>query len=209
MRDAPDVVAPQPTPVVVPTEAVIEAAVVRQKRSWRSVLGILVTVGALGALSAAFLFFPIDYERLGAWGYLGVFAVVFVATASFILPIPYLLIVARAGVFYNPWLVALTAGAAATLGEMTGYLVGISGSALIPHGRWYDKARDWVCTYGFWCIAFFSCVPNPFFDAVGFAAGALRYSVWRFALACLLGKTIKFGIAALIGEQARIHGWLD
>ena len=53
-------------------------------------------------MSGLFLFFPIDWETVGAWGYLGVFFVTFVATASFILPIPYLLIVARAGMYLNP-----------------------------------------------------------------------------------------------------------
>ena len=179
-------------------------------RTWRSIAGIVLRVAGLAALSGLFLLFPVDYQRVGSWGYLGVFGVVFVATASFVLPIPYLLIVARAATFLDPWLVALVAGLAAMLGELTGYLVGISGSGLVPHAnRYYQKAREWICTYGFWCIAFFSCVPNPFFDAVGAAAGVLRYSVWKFALACFVGKTIKFLIAALVGDQAATHGWLD
>ena len=51
-------------------------------------------------------------------------------------------------------------------------------------------------------------MPNPFFDAIGAAAGVLRYSIWKFALACFIGKTIKFLIAALVGDQAATHGWL-
>src|SRR5437016_5601265 len=70
-----------------------------QRRSlWKMVL----TIIALGAMSGLFLFFPIDWDSIGNWGYLGVFLVTFIATASFILPIPYLLIVARAGMFLNP-----------------------------------------------------------------------------------------------------------
>ena len=190
----------------------VPASVLEEKkpRTWRSIAGIVLMIGALAALSGLFLLFPVDYNRLGNWGYLGVFGVVFVATASFILPIPYLLIVARAATHLNPWLVAGVSGLAGMLGEMTGYIVGISGSALVPHNnKWYQKSREWICTYGFWCIAFFSCVPNPFFDAIGAAAGVLRYAVWRFALACFLGKTIKFLIAALVGDQIRVHGWLD
>ena len=176
------------------------------------VLGNIVVgvIGAvLGGLSALFLLVPIDYQQVGRWGYLGVSAVVFVATASFVLPIPYLLIVARAGTFLDPWLLAAVAGLAATLGEMTGYLVGIGGSGLIARGRWYERSRGWICDYGFWCIAFFAGVPNPFFDAIGFAAGVLRYSPWKFAAACFVGKAAKFLVAALIGEQAHGHGWLD
>ena len=68
----------------------------------RSIWKIVLTLGALGAMSGLFLFFPIDWETVGAWGYVGIFFVTFVATASFILPIPYLLIVARAGMYLNP-----------------------------------------------------------------------------------------------------------
>jgi membrane protein YqaA with SNARE-associated domain len=199
-----------PTSDPAPATAVPEPTPVREQRKWRSILGVLLMLAALTAVSGLFLFFPVDYEWIGStWGYAGVFAVVFVTTASFVLPIPYLLIVARAGTFLDPWLVAAVAGAAGALGELTGYLVGVGGSCLVQRGRWYDRSRAWICTYGFWCIAFFSCVPNPFFDALGAAAGVLRYSAWRFAVACFIGKAVKFLIAALIGAQAHTFGWLD
>jgi membrane protein YqaA with SNARE-associated domain len=178
------------------------------RRTWQSILGMALGLLVLGGLSAAFLFYPIDWQVVGRWGYPGLFAVVLVATASIALPIPYLLIVARAGTHLDPTMIALVAGVAATLGEMTGYLIGISGSRVIPHGRMYERARSWICGYGFWCIAFFSCVPNPVFDAVGIAAGALGYSPWKFAIACFIGKAIRFFIAALIGVQAVEHGWM-
>ena len=177
-------------------------------RTRRAIAKVILTFGALAAMSALFLFFPIDYEQIGNWGYLGVFVVVFVATASFILPIPYLLIVARAGIFLDPWLVGAVAGVAAAIGELTGYWVGINGRDLIARGKWFDKAEYWLRTYGFWCITFFSFVPNPFFDAIGFAAGVLRYSIARFALACFIGKSLKFLMAAMGGDLAHVLGWL-
>ena len=182
---------------------------IQEARRRHSYLQVALTLGVLGAMSALFLLVPIDYEAVGGWGYLGVFVVVFIATASFILPIPYLLIVARAGIFLDPWLVGIVAGVAATLGEMTGYLVGISGRNFIARGKWYDKAEGWLRRYGFGCIAFFSFIPNPFFDAIGFAAGVMRYAVWRFALACFVGKSLKFLLAALAGDQAHLFGFLD
>lgn len=180
-----------------------------ERRTWRSVLGIVLGLLVLGGLSAAFILYPINWQVVGRWGYLGVSAVVFVATASVALPIPYLLIVARAGTYLDPVMIGLVAGVAGMLGEMTGYLIGISGSRIVPHGKWYDRARGWICNYGFWCIAFFACIPNPFFDAIGLAAGTLRYSWWRFGLSCFLGKAIKFFIAAWIGVEALQHGWID
>ncbi len=176
-------------------------------RRLTSDLGVVAGVAVLGGLSAAFLHYPIDWQAIGSWGYLGVFGVVFVATASVALPIPYLLVVAQAGSFLNPFLIAVVAGLAGMLGELAGYLIGVGGSGLLPHGRWYERARHWICNYGFWTVAFFACVPNPFFDAMGLMAGTLRYSWWRFAVACFLGKAVKFLVAALIGIEIAQHGW--
>jgi membrane protein YqaA with SNARE-associated domain len=162
----------------------------------RSIWKMLLTIVALGAMSGLFLFFPIDWESVGNWGYLGVFLVTFIATASFILPIPYLLIVARAGMFLNPLVVTLVAGLAGALGETTGYIIGASGRDLFPQGKLFEKANHWMVTYGFWCVAFFAFVPNPIFDAIGFAAGVLRYPIWKFVLAVFLGKSLKFLMAA-------------
>ncbi|MCC6175358.1 MAG: VTT domain-containing protein [Chloroflexi bacterium] len=174
-----------------------------RRKAWA---GIIAGALILGALSLAFLFLPINWHAIGRWGYLGIFAVVFVATASVAVPIPYLLVVARAGTVLDPLTIALVAGVAGTLGEMLGYIIGAGGGRLIAHGRWYTRAHNWLSTYGFWCIAVFALVPNPFFDAVGLAAGTLGYSWKRFALACFLGKTIKFLVAALVGVEIATHG---
>jgi membrane protein YqaA with SNARE-associated domain len=170
----------------------------------RSVWKVILTLGGLAAMSGLFLFFPIDWEKVGAWGYVGVFIVTFIATASFILPIPYLLIVARAGIYLDPLLLTTVAGLAGALGELTGYVIGVTGRDLIARGKWYDKANHLMVTYGFWCVAFFAFVPNPFFDAIGFAAGVLRYPLWKFVLACFLGKSLKFWFAA---ESHLVVAW--
>ena len=41
-----------------------------------------------------------------------------------------------------------------------------------------------------------SLIPNPIFDLVGVAAGALRYPIWRFLIAVWAGKILKFSIFA-------------
>src|SRR5687767_4431410 len=180
--------------VTPPTDAA--AAAHDEKPERRSLWKLLLTMAALAAMSGLFLFFPIDWDKVGNWGYLGVFLVTFIATASFILPIPYLLIVARAGMYLDPMMVTLVAGLAGALGELTGYIIGATGRDLIARGKWYDKANHWMVSYGFWCVAFFAFVPNPVFDAIGFAAGVLRYPLWKFILACFLGKSLKFLLAA-------------
>jgi membrane protein YqaA with SNARE-associated domain len=37
-----------------------------------------------------------------------------------------------------------------------------------------------------------AAIPNPLFDVAGVAAGALRYPVWGFLVAVLVGKLVKF-----------------
>ena len=190
-------------------EATAVPLVTPARRTWTSMIGLVLGVLVLAGLSAAFLIYPIDWDAIGRWGYLGVFGIVLIATASVAVPIPYLLIVARAGTFLDPVGIALVAGLAGMLGELTGYLVGISGSRVIPQGKWYDRAHYWIENYGFWFIAFFACIPNPLFDAIGLAAGTLRYSWWRFVLSCFLGKAVKFFIAAWIGAEFLRRGWLQ
>ncbi len=160
----------------------------------------LVLLGVL-LLSGALFFVPIDYKAFGNYGYLGVFVITLVATGALVLPVPYLAVILIAGSFLNPGLVALTAGAGAALGEMTGYLVGCTGSALIPRNRWYRLVERGVTRFAWPVIFVAAVVPNPFFDAVGIVAGATRLPVWQFLLACFLGKTIRFWLLAIAGDS--------
>ncbi len=152
-------------------------------------------------LSGALLFVPLDYQAFGNYGYLGVFVVTLLATGALVLPVPYLALIVVAGSFLNPVLVALVAGLAAALGELTGYLVGYTGRSLIPHNRWYRLLERGVTRFGGPVIFVASVVPNPFFDAVGIIAGATRLPVWLFILVCFLGKTIRFWLLAFAGNS--------
>jgi len=176
------------------------------KRYWRTTvhycrprIGPALGLLAVLLVSVALLFVPIDYKALGNYGYLGVFLVTLLATAAIVLPVPYLALIVVAGSFLNPYAVALVAGVAAALGELTGYLVGYTGRSLVPQNRWYRLLERSVRRFGGPVIFVAAVVPNPFFDAVGIVAGATRLPVWLFLLACFLGKTIRFVLLALLG----------
>jgi membrane protein YqaA with SNARE-associated domain len=162
---------------------------------------VLATLLLVGGLSAAALLVPIDYDLLGTYGYPGVFAVTLITTGALVLPVPYLAVIFRAASVLDPLTVALVAGVAAAIGELTGYLLGASGRQLLKPGRAQRIADDWMRRYGFISVVVLSLLPNPFFDAVGVSAGALRYPAWRFALACFLGKTGKFLVVAYFGAH--------
>jgi membrane protein YqaA with SNARE-associated domain len=167
------------------------------------ILPALLLVGVL-VLSAALVFVPIDWKMFGVYGgYLGIFLVTLLATGAIILPVPYLGLIVNAGAspYLNPLLVALIAGVAAALGEMTGYLVGYTGRALLPRNRWFDAVHRGVTRFGGPVIFLAAAIPNPFFDAVGIVAGATRLSVWLFLGACFLGKTIRFFLLVKLGQS--------
>jgi membrane protein YqaA with SNARE-associated domain len=168
---------------------------------YRAILRVSVVALVILSISAAILAAPIDYEALGNYSYLGVFLVTLITTGGLVLPVPYLAVILKAGTFLNPVAVALVAGVAASIGELTGYLLGCSGRELVNSGRWEQAVERWMQRHGFASIALFALIPNPAFDAAGIAAGALRYSVWRFVLACFVGKTAKFVLVALFGSS--------
>lgn len=170
--------------------------------SSRAVIRAAAILLAVAAISAVVLLLPSElYESLGNYGYLGVFGITLITTGAFVLPVPYLAIIYRAAAFLDPVAVALVAGVAAAIGELTGYLLGFGSRDLIGRIRWERAAERWMQRHGFLTVTILAFIPNPVFDAAGIAAGALRYPAWRFALACFLGKTLKFLLIALVGAH--------
>lgn len=143
-----------------------------------------------------------DPEAVQRYGYLGIFVTTLIATGGIVLPVPYLLAVAAAGMVLNPLLVGLVAGLASALGELTGYLVGFAGLPIVRRSRWRASIERWVERRGFWAIFMLSVAPNPLFDAAGIAAGSLGMGIWSFLLACFLGKTLRLTFIAWLASRA-------
>ena len=136
-----------------------------------------------------------DQFTLDHAGYGGVALSSLVASAGFILPVPALGAVCAAVVppfQLNPLFIGLIAGGAEALGELTGYFLGYSGRAVISQSRIYHRLEGWMERRGGMLLFLVSIVPNPIFDVIGVAAGALRYPLWRFFVVVWAGKTIKF-----------------
>ena len=167
----------------------------------RSLLGLAAIVG----LSALIVVLPVDYRAMGSYGYLGVFIVTLISTASLVLPVPYLATIVVAGSFLDPKLVALVAGFAAAIGELTGYALGYTGRGLLPDNRYIATIQTAMRRWGGLVIFGAAVIPNPFFDAVGMVAGATRMPVWLFVVAAFLGKTLRFWLFAMMG-LAFLHG---
>jgi membrane protein DedA with SNARE-associated domain len=103
------------------------------------------------------------------------------------------------GSIFNPLGVALAAGAGGALGELSGYLAGFSGQAVVERTDIYERINPWVQKYGVFTILVLSAVPNPFFDVAGVAAGIAKMPIRRFLFACWIGQTIKMASFAYAG----------
>ena len=136
---------------------------------------------------------------LGAYGYPGLFLLNLLASATLILPAPGIALAFAAGSALNPLLVGLAVGTGSTLGELTGYIAGASGSVMIKNDPRYPPVHDAMAKYGLWIIILLSLVPNPIFDIAGIVAGAMRIPVWQFLVAAWIGKVIKATLIALAG----------
>jgi len=141
-------------------------------------------------------------EELEKYSYPGIFLLSFLAYATVILPAPGVAVVFSMGAVFNPWIVALVAGAGAALGELVGYLAGFSSQPVVERAPIYQKMVGWLKKYGPIAVLIFSAIPNPFFDLTGAAAGALKMPVKNFLFWTWIGETIKMLLFAYAGASS-------
>ena len=167
--------------------------------AWR----ILALVLAVGITLGIYLYRD-RVAQFASYGYLGLFVVSVVGNATILLPLPSLAATFVAGGILNPWLVALVSAAGMSIGELSGYLAGFGGTAIVESSNRerYRHLEDWMRRHGFVTIFVLGAIPNPFFDLAGVAAGILHFPLWYFLLACFLGKLVKAVVFAFAGAQS-------
>jgi uncharacterized membrane protein YdjX (TVP38/TMEM64 family) len=141
-------------------------------------------------------------EQLAIYGYPGIFVLSFMAYATVLLPAPGVAVVFTMGSIFNPIGVALAAGTGAALGELSGYLAGFSGQAVVERVEVYERLTRWMKKNGSLTVFLLAAIPNPFFDLAGLAAGSLKMPVVRFFIFCWMGEVVKMGIFAFAGASA-------
>jgi uncharacterized membrane protein YdjX (TVP38/TMEM64 family) len=145
-----------------------------------------------------------DFE---VYGYPGIFLISLIANSTIILPVPGVVFTSAMGAIFNPFWVALAAGTGAALGELSGYLAGYGGQAVIKDTERYRRLTYWMQKYGDITIFVLALVPNPAFDLAGIIAGALKLNAFRFLFWCWLGKLLKMLIFSYFGFQ--VLTWLQ
>jgi uncharacterized membrane protein YdjX (TVP38/TMEM64 family) len=141
-------------------------------------------------------------EQFQAFGYPGIFVIALLANATILLPAPGAAIIYAMGAVFNPWLVGLAAGCGGAIGELSGYLAGFSGQAMIERTDIYDRIKPWVDKYGGWAILVLSAIPNPLFDVAGVAAGIAKMPIQTFLFFVWIGQLIKMTMFALAGKYS-------
>ena len=156
-------------------------------------------------------------ELAQAWGYPGILLVNFIGAATIIFPLPAFAVVFLFGSILNPWLVGILAGIGATLGELTGYVLGKGGGYVLKkkqsrYSEWLERGKLWMGKYkAFPLIVLFAATPLPD-DVLGILLGAMKYDLRKFLAAMLIGKTAMNIALALggfygIGWVLSLFGW--
>jgi len=175
--------------------------IIKRWEYWIGVAGLVLTVGVVVAV---ILYFD-DIQALGGYGYLGAFLVGVFGGATYIASVPMTPVIFVLGTVlkpsFAPYLGPVFVGAAAGLGETIGaltiYMTGYGGGAAIASTTRakvraiYSRILGWMDRRGALVLFIFSAVINPFFYPVAFTAGATHYSLKKYILICIVGKTIK------------------
>jgi len=130
-------------------------------------------------------------ELVHNYGYLGVFIVTLLGNITIIIPIPFALVIYLCGSFLDPLILGLVAGVAATIGELSSYLVGRGGRRVIEdkYGNRLDSMRTLIDRYGMLLIFLTALLPIPD-DLLLIPLGMIKYNLWKLVAAMFIGKTI-------------------
>jgi uncharacterized membrane protein YdjX (TVP38/TMEM64 family) len=163
-----------------------------------NIIRVLILVGVI-ALTIVLVINREKIQELKAYGYPGIFLFSILANATIFVPVPGVVFTSAMGAVFNPLFVSVAAGAGAALGELSGYLAGFSGQAVVEGSERYQRVVRWMEKYGDITILVLAFIPNPLFDLAGIIAGILKMPIWKFLIYCVIGKILKMMMFAYSG----------
>jgi membrane protein YqaA with SNARE-associated domain len=142
-------------------------------------------------------------------GYEGAFIVALIGNSTILFPVPYMIITYilggvtnTSGYFvFDPWIVGIIAGLGATLGEMTGYLLGYGGGRMIDESQ-RDSFSEYIRRHPRatpLVIWFLAITPLPD-DVLIVPLGAAKYPWWKVVLPQIIGKSMFMIAVAFFGR---------
>ena len=174
----------------------------RPKTSLRTNLLRIISLLAVVGITVYIYSIRDHVEQFQQFGYAGIFLIALMANATVLLPAPGVAIIYAMGAVFNPLWVGLAAGTGGALGELSGYLAGFSGQAVVERTDIYNRFKPWVDKYGGWAILVLSAIPNPFFDVAGIAAGIAKMPMRTFLIFTWVGQLIKMTAFAVAGHYS-------
>lgn len=154
------------------------------------VLGIV--VGIIFALP--YFLFREQIQSMATIGYIGLFVSCLISNLSILLPTSSTIIIVAAALTLNPWICIIVGGLGTAFGEQASYLCGLVGHLGFEKDtsekkqiaiRWFDKNP-------FFAVFLFAFIPLPVFDIIGIIAGIKKMKWWKYTIAAVLGKVLKF-----------------
>lgn len=133
----------------------------------------------------------------------GVMLACFISNSSVLLPSASLLNIVKAATLVNPFIIGIAGGIGCAGGEIVSYIFGnIAGKRLSNNKfkRILSIIEPCFFKHPYLLIFTFSALPFPIFDLVGILAGTYKLDIKKYFLVCLLGKTVKCCLFALIGN---------
>lgn len=123
---------------------------------------------------------------------IGLLLTCFVMNSTVLLPSSSLLVVLEYSYVLNPLNVIIVGAIGASLGELTGYMVGVEGSSIVKKLKKITRGVNFR-KKSFWWVVLFAVVPFPIFDIAGIVAGSIRMNPLKFLMAGFIGKAVKMG----------------
>ncbi len=135
------------------------------------------------------------------YSYLGVFLVSLIGALSVVFPIPYTIIIYLLGRSLDPYIIAIAGGLGSALGELSGYILGYYGRAVVSEER--KRKMDFMLRifnrYGAAAIFVFALTPLPD-DLLFIPLGIMRYKFVKAFIPTFLGKTLMCFTLAMGGR---------
>lgn len=164
-------------------------------KKYSKYLGFVVAV----AVSVVIFLNRDKFIALGKYGYPGIFLISILGNATIVLPVPVVLTAFIGGGLFNPIWVAVLTALGASIGELTGYLAGFSGRAVVKDDERLIKIEKKMRKHGLWVLFLLAAIPNPLFDLAGIVAGISKIPVWKYLVIVFFGKCIKFLVFSYLG----------
>lgn len=121
---------------------------------------------------------------------IGLLLTCFVMNSTVLLPSSSLLVVLEYSYVLNPISVIMVGAIGASLGELTGYMVGAEGTSLVRRFKKVSNLTKFK-EHSFLWVMLFAFIPFPVFDVAGIMAGSIRMNPFKFLLASFIGKAVK------------------